>query len=195
MNSGQDRSVPSASVEGRISRRLAALRTERGWTLEDLANRSGISRATLSRIERSELSPTASLLTTLCGQYGWTLSRLMVDAEKEPPSVLRGKEQIVWKDPESGYTRRILSPPDRRMKGEMVEITIPVGASVSVMGYAVPTLEHHLWVLTGTLDLEVDGATLRLAPGDCARFLLSSASTFTCRGRRSVRYLLTLVHP
>ncbi|MGH9467562.1 MAG: helix-turn-helix domain-containing protein [Terriglobales bacterium] len=185
----------SARTERQIARRLAALRREQGWTLEELARRTDISRASLSRIERCELSPTASMLTTLCGQYGWTLSRLMANAEQGSPSIIRRQEQTVWKDPETGYTRRILSPPDRQRKGEMVEIMIPAGASVTVAGYAAPTLEHHLWVLSGTLDLHLDGSSFRLASGDCARFVISGACTFTCRGRRPVRYLTSLVHP
>src|SRR5215475_1151089 len=64
----------SKSIEQRIANRLAALRAERGWTLEVLAQRTGISRASLSRLERCELSPGATMLSTLCGQYGWTLS-------------------------------------------------------------------------------------------------------------------------
>lgn len=86
-----------------MSRRLAALRAERGWTLEDLAERAGISRATLSRLERCELSPTATMLNTLCAQYGWTASRLMAEAESGPPMVVRAAEQVSRTDPDSGY--------------------------------------------------------------------------------------------
>src|SRR5579871_1162384 len=65
------------AVERRIAARLAALRAEHGWPLEELSERTGISRATLSRIERGELSPTANMLGQLCAAYGWTLSRLI----------------------------------------------------------------------------------------------------------------------
>src|ERR1700739_3194046 len=98
--------MPLESVENRIASRLAALRAQRGWTLETLAQRTGISRASLSRLERRELSPTAAMLSALCGQYGWTLSRLMAEAEKEPPSIVRAREQGRWQDPEAGVVRR-----------------------------------------------------------------------------------------
>src|SRR3982750_885545 len=83
-------------IERRLAQRLAALRAERGWSLEALAERTGISRATLSRLERGELSPTASMLGRLCTTFGWTLSRLMADAETRPPNVIRAGEQAVW---------------------------------------------------------------------------------------------------
>src|SRR5687768_2971854 len=78
----------TSDIERRIARRLARLRVERGWSLEALAERTGISRATLSRIERSELSPTATMLGKLCTVYGWTLSRLMAEAETRPASLV-----------------------------------------------------------------------------------------------------------
>src|SRR5580658_4617375 len=104
------------SIEWRVACRLAALRAERGWTLEALAQRTGISRATLSRLERCELSPSAAMLATLCGQYGWTLSRLMVEAEQTTPSVITAEEQVTWRDPDTGYIRRVVSPPHPKLR-------------------------------------------------------------------------------
>jgi transcriptional regulator with XRE-family HTH domain len=181
-------------IEWRIARRLAALRAERGWTLEALAVRSGISRATLSRLERGELSPTAAMLNKLCAQYGWTASRLMAEAESGPPTVVRAAEQVTWKDPESGYVRRVVSPPHPNLKGELVEVCLPAGATVSYDVSPLPGLEHHLWMLEGVLSLEVDGAVLRLERGDCVRYMLSGPSRFVT-GKRPARYLVSLVQP
>jgi transcriptional regulator with XRE-family HTH domain len=184
---------PSA-IEQRIASRLAALRAQRGWTLDTLAQRTGISRASLSRLERCELSPTAAMLSTLCGQYGWTLSRMMAEAEKEPPSVVRVGEQVTWKDPETGYVRRILSPPHPNLKGEVVEVFIPAGAVVSYDASYLPGLEHHLWMLEGVLTLEIDGTAFRLEKGDCVRYVLVGPSKFSS-GKRSARYVISMVHP
>jgi transcriptional regulator with XRE-family HTH domain len=184
-----------SSLDRQIARRLLALRTERGWTLEALAARTGISRATLSRLERGELSPTATMLSTLCGQYGWTISRLMAEAENGPPALIRAKEQVIWKDPETRYVRRIVSPPDPHLKGELVEVLLPVGAAIVYETSPLPGLEHHLWMLAGVLDLEIEGTAFRLEKGDCLRYVLSGSSRFACRGRRPVRYLISLVHP
>jgi transcriptional regulator with XRE-family HTH domain len=68
-----------------LEARVAALRAARGWSLDELAERTGISRATLSRLERAETSPTAAMLERLCAAFGWTLSRLMAEAEGEAP--------------------------------------------------------------------------------------------------------------
>ena len=124
-DSGPGHDEGSNSIDLRIARRLAALRAERGWSLDALAKRTEISRASLSRVERGELSPTATMLATLCAQYGWSMSRLMAEAEQGPPSVVRATEQITWKDPATGYVRRIVSPPHPQLRAEMVEIVSP----------------------------------------------------------------------
>jgi transcriptional regulator with XRE-family HTH domain len=185
----------SGPIDHRIARRLAALRAEQGWTLEALASRTGISRATLSRLERCELSPTAAILNTLCTQYGWTASRLMAEAESGPPTVVSFSQQVIWKDPETGYVRRVLSPPHPNLQGELVEIWLPAGSTVSFDVSPLPRLEHHLWMLEGTLLLEIEGTAFRLEKGDCLRYVLSGSTRFVSEGKRPVRYLLAIVHP
>lgn len=191
----EDRDARFNSIDRRIAGRLASLRAERGWSLDTLAERTAISRATLSRLERCELSPTALMLCTLCAQYGWTLSRLMAEAENGPPALVRAKEQVTWKDPATGYVRRVVSPPHPHLKGELVEVLLPAGASVSYDASPLPGLEHHLWMLDGVVDLEVDGTAFRIEKGDCARYVLSGPSRFECRGKRAARYVISLVHP
>jgi transcriptional regulator with XRE-family HTH domain len=185
----------AAEIERRIAARVGQLRTERGWSLEALAERSGISRATLSRVERGELSPTASMLGCLCTTFGWTLSRLMAEAETRAASLVPAAQQTVWTDPETGYRRRILSPPGPGLRGELVEIRIPAGATVAYDAAPVANLEHHLWLLDGALTLDVGGSTFQLAAGDTIRYILNGPSRFTATGRRDARYAIALVHP
>jgi transcriptional regulator with XRE-family HTH domain len=178
-----------------MAERLAVLRAERGWPLDALAERTGISRATLSRIERGELSPTATMLGQLCAAYGWTLSRLIADAESQPMSLIRAEAQAAWRDPESGYVRRAISPPGAGLRGEMVEVRFPRGASVNFDSSPIAGLEHHLWMLEGTLDLTVDGRTFRLGAGDCLRYVLNGPTRFECVGKKPARYAIAMVHP
>ena len=185
----------SAEIERRIAARLGQLRTDRGWSLDALAERSGISRATLSRLERGELSPTASMLGRLCTTFGWTLSRLMAEAETRAASLVPAAQQAVWTDPETGYRRRAVSPPGPGLRGELVEIRIPAGASVAYDAAPVANLEHHLWLLDGALTLDVGGSTFRLAAGDTIRYVLNGPSRFTAAGRRDARYVIGMVHP
>ena len=182
-------------VDRRIAQRLARLRADSGWSLDVLAERTGISRATLSRLERSELSPTAAMLGRLCSVYGWTLSRFMAEAETRPANLVPASEQPEWKDPESGYRRRAVSPPTPGLRGELVEVHMPAGASVSFDAAPIPGLEHHLWMLEGALSLEVDGSAVRLRSGDCLRYVLTGSSRFQNLGKREARYVIAMVRP
>jgi len=182
-------------IEHRIAQRLARLRADHAWSLEELSERTGISRASLSRLERSELSPTAAMLGKLCTVYGWTLSRLMADAETKPANLIAASQQSEWRDPESGYRRRAVSPPAPGLRGELVEVRMPAGASVSFDASPVPGLEHHLWMIEGSLNLEVEGSRFQLHAGDCLRYVLNGPTHFRGAGRRGARYLVAMVHP
>ena len=182
-------------IDRRIARRLARLRTEHGWSLDALAERTGISRATLSRLERGELSPTAAMLGRLCAAYGWTLSRLMADAESQPPQLVPAAAQAEWTDPESGYRRRMVSPPAPGLRGELLDVRVPAGAAVSFDAAPIAGLEHHLWMLDGALTLTVDGTDFELRAGDCLRYLLAGPTRFQATGKREARYVLAIVRP
>jgi transcriptional regulator with XRE-family HTH domain len=185
----------SDEIERRIAHRLARLRAEHGWSLEALAERTSISRATLSRLERSELSPTAAMLGKLCTVYGWTLSRLMAEAETRSPNLVSAAEQPEWTDPESGYRRRAVSAPAPGLRGELVEVHMPAGASVSFDTAPIAGLEHHLWMLEGALTLEVEGSVFRLRAGDCLRYVLAGPTRFQGTGKRGARYIIAMVRP
>ena len=182
-------------IENRIAKRLARLRADRGWSLEALSERTGISRASLSRLERSELSPTAAMLGKLCTVYGWTLSRLMADAETKPVNLVVAAKQTEWRDPESGYHRRAVSPPAPGLRGELVEVRMPAGASVSFDTSPVQGLEHHLWIIEGSLNLDVEGSRFELHAGDCLRYVLNGPTHFENPGRHETRYIVAMVHP
>ena len=94
------------TIDRRIAQRLKSLRAERGWSLDQLAGRSAVSSATLSRLENADVSPTASVLGKLCAVYGLTMSRLMHMVEQEFAPVVRADAQAVWSDPETGFRRR-----------------------------------------------------------------------------------------
>ncbi|MDL2078600.1 helix-turn-helix domain-containing protein [Streptomyces sp. GXMU-J15] len=182
-------------VDVRLGTRLAALRAERGWSLGELAERSGVSKSTLSRAERAEISPTAALLNRLCGVYGQTMSRLLSEVESEPAGLVRAAEQPVWQDRASGFVRRSVSPPHPGLRGELVEGRLAAGADISYDRPPVPGLEQHIWVLRGTLDVTAQDTEHHLDPGDCLRLRVWGPTRFRCPGPDEVRYVLAVVLP
>ncbi|WP_328500647.1 XRE family transcriptional regulator [Streptomyces sp. NBC_00457] len=182
-------------VDARLGARLAELRSERGWSLGELAERSGVSRSTLSRAERAEISPTASLLNRLCAVYGRTMSQLLSEVEQEPALLVRATEQPVWEDRSSGFVRRSVSPPHAGLRGELVEGRLAAGADIAYDRPPVPGLEQHIWVLEGALEVTAQDVEHRLDTGDCLRLRVWGPTRFRCAGAEEVRYVLAVVLP
>ena len=183
----------AADVDRRIAQRLKAMRAERSWSLDELAKHSGVSRATLSRLENAEVSPTASVLGKLCAAYDMTLSRLMHMVEDGyAPLVPRGA-QPVWTDPDTHFQRRSVSPPARSLAGEVIECALKPATRLAYDRPPRSGLEHHLCMLEGQLSLTVDGVTHELKPGDCLRYQLFGPSLFVTPAKSGARYILFMV--
>jgi transcriptional regulator with XRE-family HTH domain len=182
-------------VDTRLGARLAELRAQRGWSLGELADRSGVSRSTLSRAERAEISPTASLLNRLCAVYGRTMSQLLSEVEAEPAPVLRAADQPVWQDQASGFVRRSVSPPHPALRGELVEARLSPGADIAYDRPPVTGLEQHIWILEGALDVTAQDTDHHLGTGDCLRMRVWGPTRFRCAAPEGVRYLLAVVRP
>jgi transcriptional regulator with XRE-family HTH domain len=186
---------PIDPMDLRLGARLAELRAQHGWSLGELAERSGVSRSTLSRAERAEISPTASLLNRLCGVYGRTMSQLLSEVEAEPALLVRAAEQPVWEDRASGFVRRSVSPPHTGLRGELVEGRLRAGADLAYDRPPVPGLEQHIWVLAGALDVTAQDTEHHLDAGDCLRLRVWGPTRFRCPGPDDVRYVLAVVLP
>lgn len=183
--------APFTNLTTRLADRLRELRRERGWSLDDLASRSGISRATLSRMEKADVSPTAEQLGKLCAAHAMPASRLLALAEERFPPVVARADQAIWTDEATGFCRRSVSPPAAALAAEVIEGTLKVGGKVAYDAPPVPGLEHHLVVLSGRLRVTVEGTAHELSPGDCLRYLLFGSTRFEAIA--DARYLLVLV--
>lgn len=183
----------TTSIDQRIAQRLKDLRAERGWSLDELARRSNVSRATLSRLENAEVSPTASVLGKLCAAYGLTMSRLMHMVEDDFVPLVRRSSQAVWTDQTNGFRRRSVSPPAQPLAAEVLECELAPNTYITYDQPPRPGLEHHLLLLEGQLEVSVGGQTYDLRPGDCLRYLLFGPSAFTTPEQCSARYLLVIL--
>jgi transcriptional regulator with XRE-family HTH domain len=182
----------NSSADIRLAERLRALRRARSWSLDELSALSGVSRASLSRIENGEVSPTASVLGRLAGAHRTTVSRLLADIESDPPALVRRGEQAEWVDPATGFRRRSISPPSLGFDCELLSCELPAGARID---YPLPPrlgLEHHLFLTDGALMLTIEGAVHQLHAGDCLRYKLMGSSRFVANGSRAARYILVL---
>ena len=146
---------------------VLAAREAQGLSTSALAERSGVSRAMIAKIERAEAQPTAALLGRLSGALGLTLSELIARAEHAESRLARAAEQPVWTDPDSGYTRRAVSPAAGGPL-ELVEVDAPRGRRGRLPGRHLRFIHQQLWVLDGHAALPRGRRpSTSSAPGDC----------------------------
>ena len=77
----------------KLSSRIRLEREARGWSLGDVATRSGVAKATISKIERCEVSPTAAVLVRLAAAFDQTLAGLLTRAETADNRLVRAADQ------------------------------------------------------------------------------------------------------
>ncbi len=174
-----------------IAHTVRAARLARDLSVSGLAERSGVSRAMIAKVERGESEPTAALLSRLCVALQMTLSELVARAEGGDERLVRAADQPVWTDPDSGYRRRAVSPAGRGAL-ELVEVELPAGAEVSYPADSYAFISQQVWVLDGRLRLQEGEVQHVLEPGDCLQLGPPSPCTFHNEGRRTCRYLVAL---
>ncbi|CAH1666333.1 Transcriptional regulator with XRE-family HTH domain [Chelatococcus asaccharovorans] len=193
----------SADLEGKHEKHAVAAslgvrvrnqRKQLGLTLDEFAARSGVSRAMISKVERSEKSPTLSVLVRLAAGLNLTLSSLLgSQPDKSEVSIIRMKDRVIFRDPESGFERHALSQIDADNGVEILMHRIPAGQSSGVLPvYSIPT-EKYVIVQEGELVVHLNDQDRLLGPGDTIHFEITTPYTFSNPGKMDCTYYVMLV--
>lgn len=179
------------TAEARIARRIQLERTARGWSLAELAEKSGVAKASISKIERGEVSPSAGILVRIAAAFDLTLAGLLLRAE-ETSRLFRLAEQAQWKDPKTGYVRRqIFRNPTHPL--EVTEVEMPPGKKVSFPASSYVNLKHVVWVEEGELVLSEGGERHVLKAGDSLGFGPPSDVIYANESKKPCRYIVVLM--
>jgi transcriptional regulator with XRE-family HTH domain len=191
----QDRAVAAApDINARIAGRVRALRTDLGMTLDALAEKCHVSRSMISLVERGESSPTAVVLDKIANGLGVPLATLFDDASAAANPVSRRDDRTPWRDPQSGYVRRNISPANFPSPIQLVEVVLPAGARVAYENGARDVgIHQQVWVQEGSIEVTLGSVTYRLAEDDCLAMQLDAPTAYRNRTRRPARYLVIIV--
>ncbi len=148
-----------------VGRRVRALRRERGLSLDQLAERSGVSVSMLSTVERGQKVPSILVMGQIATALDTSIGRL-VEAQGAPRVVvLRAGKQRIVKDPR-GIERRSLSPVLPGIEFELVRLTLAPGVDAGTFPPHHAGSREYLAVETGTLTLTLAGTEYVLRAGD-----------------------------
>jgi transcriptional regulator with XRE-family HTH domain len=183
----------STTIDTRIANRVRALRTELHMTLEALAAKSGVSRSMISLVERGESSATAVVLEKIATGLNVSLATLFEDSSRPAKPVSRRSDRTLWRDPQSGYVRRNISPTNFPSPVQIVEVELPGGARIAYeSGAREVSIHQQIWVQEGNLEVTVGNVPYRLWEDDCLAMQLNEPTTFANRSRKVARYIVVL---
>jgi transcriptional regulator with XRE-family HTH domain len=188
--------APSISdINARIAARVRDLRAELGLSLDALAAKCDVSRSMLSLIERGESSPTAVVLEKVATGLGVALASLFEDSAASVSPVSRKEERVSWKDPDTGYVRRNISPPNFPSPIQIVDVMLPAGARVAYeTGARGASIHQQIWVQEGSIEVTLGKVTHKLNEDDCFAMQLNDQMVFRNRTRKPARYIVVIAN-
>jgi len=182
-------STAIANIDALLAGRLRKERLERNWSMQDLANRAGVSKAMIGRMEQGEVSPTAHLLSKIANAFELTLSTLLARSESDQGEYLARDDQPVWVDPQTRYIRRSVSAAGAKGP-DLAEVVLPPRTEVHFDEQSCALSSQQILVLDGGLVFEGPQKSFVLAAGDWLQVPDAGPRTFVNRKSEPCRYLL-----
>ena len=180
----------SADLAPVVGKNLRRLRTERGLSLERLAQASGVSRAMLGQVELGQSAPTINVLWKIARALDVPFSALISSTQQSPVKVLREKDAKRLLSHDGSFSSRALFPFDEPRRVEFYELHL-AGGSVENADAHPPGTAENLVVTAGTIEIDVGGDTHKLETGDSILFEADTPHAYRNPGKvEAVMYLV-----
>jgi transcriptional regulator with XRE-family HTH domain len=148
--------------EAQLGERLRALRQERGLSIAQVAQSTGLTKGFLSQLERNLTSVSLAALARICSALGVRFG----DVLDEPPmgAVIHRESAIRWTEV-GNHEDLVLSPPEEQ-RLNLIESRIPPGVSAGDGDYTFPADVELVYVLAGALELSVGSEVVTVEAGE-----------------------------
>jgi len=191
-------SIPESSPEAineNLGKRVKKLRADRGWSLEELANASGVSRSMLSEIEREKANPTLTVTFRIARAFGLTLQEIIESAEASASKiqVIRASDRAQVYRSDKQCEIRTLSPINLEKDVEFYEVTLKPGGALRSQPHFEGTREF-LTVEEGTVRIESDHDTDSLTKGDSGTYRADVPHAIVNTGKGAAVVFLVVIY-
>ena len=185
---------PVDSINENLGRRVKKLRADRGWSLEELANASGVSKSMLSEIEREKANPTLSVTYRIARAFGLNLQELIETAETASAiQVIRCTERSQVFRSDKQHEIRTLSPLNLEKEVEFYQVTLkPKGALRSQPHYE--GTREFLTVEQGSVRIESGKDIEELEKDDSATYRADVAHAIVNTGDGNAVVFLVVLY-
>ncbi|MGW0334958.1 helix-turn-helix domain-containing protein [Streptomyces sp. NPDC003011] len=177
-----------------LARNVKRWRAERGFTLDALAARAGVSRGMLIQIEQARTNPSLGTVVKIGDALGISITTLL-DYEQGPKVRIVPPEQVVrlWHTDAGSYSR-LLAGAEAPGPLEMWDWRLMPGDSSGSDPHPAGTVEiAH--VTEGELTLTVEGVEYRVPAGSSVTFEADAAHTYANQGDAPMEMMLTVSVP
>jgi transcriptional regulator with XRE-family HTH domain len=184
--------LPSDSTgEAQLGERLRALRQERGLSIAQVAQQTGLTKGFLSQLERNLTSVSLAALARICSALGVRFG----DVLDEPPmgAVIHRESAIRWTEV-GNHEDLVLSPPEEQ-RLNLIESRIPPGVSAGDGVYTFPADVELVYVLTGALELTVGSQVVTVNAGETFTYSPRDAHTWRNPSRSEETVVLWFAVP
>lgn len=187
--------VPSPeAVAVAVARNTRRLRTRRGWSLDQLATRSGVSKGMLVHLEQARTNPSLGTLCKVAETLGVSLAGLVELHEAPVVRVVDPGEVVRLWQSEAGSAGDLLVGSDERDHLELWRWTLAPGDRHDSDAHAAGTREM-VHVVTGTLTLDVGDTSHTVPAGGAVLFHADRDHVYRNAGRRTVSLVMVVLQP
>jgi transcriptional regulator with XRE-family HTH domain len=192
--SNRRRSSEVDAVSASVARHVRALRQARGWSLDELAYRSGVSKGMVVQIEGARTNPSIGTLCRLAESFGVNIGRLVEAAPEPVVRVVRADEPPVLWQGTAGGTARLLRGVSDPGFVEMWEWRLAPGERHASADHA-PGTRELVHVASGAIAVVVEGTEYPVTAGETIDFRADRAHEYRNDGPEPAVYTMVVVMP
>lgn len=182
------------SINENLGRRVKKLRGDRGWSLEELANVSGVSKSMLSEIEREKANPTLSVTFRIARAFGLNLQELIETSESASTiQVIRSTERSQVYRSDKQCEIRTLSPLNLEKEIEFYQVTLKPKGELRSQPHYEGTREF-LTVEHGSIRIESGQDRVELENNDSATYRADLSHAIVNTGNQPAVVFLVVIY-
>lgn len=186
-----------ATVEALTAAVAAHVRSQRGargWSLDELAGRSGVSKGMVVAIEAGRTNPSVGTLCRLADAFGVNIADLLEVSESRRVKITSAENAAVLWQGSAGGQARLLRGVNEPNLIELWEWTLGSGDRHASPNH-MPGTSEMLHVLAGTLTAVVDGVAYTVETGETIDFAADVTHEYRNDREEPVRVMMVVVTP
>ena len=182
------------SISGQISQRVKLLRQQRGWSLEQLATASGVSKSMLSQIERNQANPTLAVTCKIAQAFGMSLADFVeMPSASSAIHVIRADDREHLYRSDDAVEIRTLSPLNLEKDVEFYHVRLkPCGALKSAAHFQ--GTREFLTVEQGKVRIQSSNDSAELSKGDSTTYRADVPHAIENLGKGEATVFLVVIY-